>query len=230
VLALLYDIHGNLPALEAVLADAHAAGAQRYLLGGDYALFGAWPLETLARLQQLPADWLRGNGERWTAEPASAPQREPLRSALAACRALLSPGQIAQLAALPLALVCDGTLFCHASPSSDVAGFEPVAGEQEREQLAGISARRVIAGHTHHQFRRRAAVAGIELVNPGSVGLPLDGDRRAAYALIDAVGEITLRRVEYDVELSAAALRARFGAWAETVARRLERAELVLAP
>jgi diadenosine tetraphosphatase ApaH/serine/threonine PP2A family protein phosphatase len=229
VLAILYDIHGNLPALDAVLADAQAAGAHRWLLGGDYALFGAWPVETLDRLEGLEATWLRGNGERWTADPTDAPKREPLRSALAACRELLPVQRIAALAALPQELSLSGTLFCHASPGSDVIGFEPVPDDDESERLSGVSAPRVIAGHTHVQFRRPAAVAGVEIVNPGSVGLPLDGDRRAAYALQGSDDQVTLRRVEYDVEAAAEAVRERFGPWAETVARRLERAELVLA-
>ncbi len=58
MLALLYDVHGNLPALEATIADAEAAGARGWILGGDYALFGGWPAETVARLRQLePATW-----------------------------------------------------------------------------------------------------------------------------------------------------------------------------
>jgi len=74
VLAILYDVHGNLPALEAVLADAATAGATRYALGGDYALFGGSPAETVARLDALRgATWIRGNGERWTADPSQAP-------------------------------------------------------------------------------------------------------------------------------------------------------------
>ncbi len=230
MLAILYDIHGNLPALEAVLADAYAAGADDYLLGGDYALFGAWPAETLDRLDGLPATWLRGNGERWAADPSGAPAREPLRSALRTCRELLSPERIADLVALPPELERYGTLFCHASPGSDVLGFERAADDDEAERLAGVSAMRVVAGHTHVQFARPAAVAGIEIVNPGSVGLPLDGDQRAAYALLADDGEVHLRRVPYDVERAVAAVRERFGAWAETVARRLEQAQLILAP
>ena len=70
VLALLYDVHGNLPALEVVLDDAAARGAERFGLGGDYALFGAFPVETVARLRELDAFWIRGNGERWTGDPA----------------------------------------------------------------------------------------------------------------------------------------------------------------
>ena len=70
---ILYDLHGNLPALEAVLADAEAAGAERYLLGGDYALFGAWPLETVERLRGLDARWIRGNVDRWLVDEHDAP-------------------------------------------------------------------------------------------------------------------------------------------------------------
>ena len=83
MLGLLYDVHGNLPALEAVLADAEGAGVERWLLGGDYALFGAWPAETVGALRELDAVWLRGNGERWTAEPDDAP--EAIRAAIALC-------------------------------------------------------------------------------------------------------------------------------------------------
>lgn len=76
MLALLYDIHGNLPALEAVLTDAHERGAERYFIGGDVALFGPWPEDTVTVLQTLEhATWIRGNGERWTAD------RRPLRAA-----------------------------------------------------------------------------------------------------------------------------------------------------
>ena len=87
VLACLYDVHGNLPALEAVLEDARGAGADRYLLGGDYALFGGWPEETVARLRGLErARWIRGNGERWTARPGDAPDDDIVQGAIAACR------------------------------------------------------------------------------------------------------------------------------------------------
>ena len=69
---LLYDVHGNLPALEAVLAHAEGEGVDHWLLGGDYALFGGWPVETVDRLAALPdAVWIRGNGERWTADLSS---------------------------------------------------------------------------------------------------------------------------------------------------------------
>ena len=91
--------------------------------------------------------------------------------------------------------------------------------------LDGITSRRVIFGHTHLQFRRTTD-AGIELVNPGSVGLPFDGDRRAAYATIDADGNLELQRVEYDVDHAIAALRARAEPWAAGMISVLERGAL----
>lgn len=224
-LALIYDVHGNLPALEAVLADASGAGAAQHVLGGDYALFGPWPRETVERLLALEdARWIRGNGERWTAAAEDAPDDEVIQSAIVACRAALGDELTEELAALPETLTREDTLVCHASPVSDVRSFMPEPADDEDELLQSIGARRLVFGHTHLPFRRRAA-NGLELVNPGSVGMPFDGDPRAAYALVTDGGEIEHRRVAYDHEASAAALRKRFaGAFAETVARRIERA------
>ena len=221
MLALLYDIHGNLPALEAVLEDAAGVGATAHLLGGDYALFGAWPAETIERLAELDAEWIRGNGERWTAHPKEAPGTDLVQRAAQASRELLGEERVADLAALPQAVVREGTMFCHGSPVSDVRSFLPDPAEDEPELLAAVEARRLVFGHTHLQFRRRAA-AGIELINPGSVGMPFDGDPRAAYALLDDEGGVEHRRVDYDHAASAAAVRERFGDWAETIARRIE--------
>jgi diadenosine tetraphosphatase ApaH/serine/threonine PP2A family protein phosphatase len=221
VLALLYDVHGNLPALEAVLADAEAAGARRFLLGGDYALFGAWPAETVERLRGLEADWIRGNGERWTAAPGEAPGA--VHGAISVCRELLGEGLVAELAALPETLSADGTLYCHGSPVSDVRSFLPEPAEDEAELLRGVEARRLVFGHTHLAFVRTAA-GGIELVNPGSVGMPFDGDHRAAYAVVHPDGRVEGRRVAYDYVASAAAVRERLGEAGEVPARRIEQA------
>jgi diadenosine tetraphosphatase ApaH/serine/threonine PP2A family protein phosphatase len=221
VLALLYDVHGNLPALEAVLADAEAAGAERFLLGGDYALFGAWPRETVARLRALDADWIRGNGERWTAAPEEAP--EAVRPAIARCRELLGGELVEELAVLPETLSRGGSLYCHGSPLSDVRSFLPEPGDDEEELLAGVEAERLVFGHTHLAFTRRAA-NGIELVNPGSVGMPFDGDPRAAYALVGDDGALELRRVVYDHYASAAAVREVLGEAGELPAKRIEQA------
>jgi diadenosine tetraphosphatase ApaH/serine/threonine PP2A family protein phosphatase len=92
--------------------------------------------------------------------------------------------------------------------------------------LASVGERRVVFGHTHLPFAR-SSVRGIELVNPGSVGMPLDGDTRAAYALVHDDGRVEHRRVAYDNAASAMAVRERFpGDWTEVVAGRIERAAL----
>jgi diadenosine tetraphosphatase ApaH/serine/threonine PP2A family protein phosphatase len=223
--ALLYDIHGNLPALEAVLADARA---DRFLLGGDYVLFGPWPVETIAALRGLPnATWIRGNGERWTASPGQAPDGDVVQGAIAACREAVGPRLVEQLAALQEQDVLHGTRYCHASPVSDVRSFMPEPADDEHELLTGVPERRLIFGHTHLPFRRLSA-EGIELINPGSVGMPFDGDQRAAYALLHEDGSVEHRRVAYDYAASAAAVRQRFegAGWTETVALRISTARV----
>jgi len=225
MVALLYDIHGNLPALEAVLADAGAAGAECFVLGGDYALFGAWPRETIERLRGLDdTHWIRGNGERWTAAPGEAP--EPAQEPIATCRELLGDDLVAELAQLPEQLIEGETRYCHGSPISDVRSFLPEPADDEAELLAGVGEGRLVFGHTHVQFERQG-MSGIELLNPGSVGMPFDGDHRAAYALIGASGAVELRRVEYDHAASADAVRERLGEAGELHARRIEAAAFV---
>jgi predicted phosphodiesterase len=228
MLALLYDVHGNLPALEAVLADARDQGATRFVLGGDYALFGPYPRETVARLRELgSATWIRGNVDRWTANPDDAPDHPLPQSAIAACAQALGRAVVDELGALPEQHVEGGVRYCHGSPVSDVRSFLPEPAPDEAELLAGVTEDRLVFGHTHLPFRR-ASANGIELVNPGSVGLPLDGDTRAAYALVHDGAEIEHRRVEYDAAASAAALRERFAPapFAETIAARIETARL----
>ena len=212
MVACLYDIHGNLPALEAVLADA--AGADRYVLGGDYALFGGWAAETVVRLRELaPAVWIRGNCERLAARPETAPSR--VHPEIGAVRAALGDDLVEELAALPHSTERGDTLICHASPRDDSVSFTPEPAGDDAELLEGVTARRILFGHTHLPLRRIAA--GIELVNPGSVGLPFDGDPRAAYALVHDDGRVEHRRVEYDVEASAAKV-ASLGPWGRNVA------------
>ncbi|MBA2631245.1 MAG: metallophosphoesterase [Thermoleophilaceae bacterium] len=221
MLALLYDVHGNLPALEAVLADAEAAGASSYMLGGDYAVAGGWPVETVARLRALDARWIRGNTERWLADPSDAP--EPALPVIEACREALGAGLVAELVALPLEHRSGGTLFCHASPGSDMLSFLPQPAAADQDVLAGETARRVVFGHTHLAFRRPGP-DGVDLINPGSVGMPWDGDRRAAYALVKGDGVLEHRRVAYDHRASAERIREFYGPAGELAARRLEQA------
>lgn len=226
MLALLYDVHGNLLALEAVLEDARARGAARFLLGGDYALFGAWPAETVQRLRELDATWIRGNGERWTHTPGEAPGDAVVQGAIAACREALGAAVVDDLASLPQGHVEATTRYCHASPVSDVRSFLPTPGPDEAELLEGVEAARLVFGHTHLPFRRIAA-RGVELVNPGSVGMPFDGDPRAAYALVHPDGAVEHRRLPYDHAASADAVRDSFGEaeWTATVGRRLREAQ-----
>jgi diadenosine tetraphosphatase ApaH/serine/threonine PP2A family protein phosphatase len=227
MLALLFDIHGNLPALEAVLDDADAAGARRYLLGGDYAVFGGWQPETVARLRELQgATWIRGNVDRWAA--SHVPEPEPMHSGVLASRELLDEATLAALGALPeSADLGHGTRAWHASPKSDLASFWPEPGDDELELLEGVEDRRLVFGHFHVSFDRIGA-HGIELVGPGAVGMPMDGDHRAAWALLHDDGRIERRRVAYDHEASAARVRevADGAPWGDVVAARIERAGL----
>jgi diadenosine tetraphosphatase ApaH/serine/threonine PP2A family protein phosphatase len=227
MLALLFDIHGNLPALEAVLDDARAAGARRYLLGGDYAVFGGWQPETIARLRELQdATWIRGNVDRWAA--SHVPEPEPIHSGVLATRELLDADTIAELGALPeSADLGGGTRAWHASPKSDLRSFTPEPGADELELLDGVADRRLVFGHLHIAFERVGAY-DIELVAPGSVGIPTDGDHRAAWALMHDDGRIERRRVAYDHAASAARVRevADGAPWGEVVAARIARAAM----
>lgn len=228
-LAVLYDIHGNLLALEAVIEDARRETVGRFLFGGDYALFGPWPAETVAALRELPdARWIRGNVDRWSAHPEQAPDDELVRAAIADCRQALGEQVAEELGELDEQVVVGETFYCHASPISDMRSFMPEASDEDEQLLGGVEQARVVFGHTHLQFRR-SRDDGAELINPGSVGLPLDGDHRAAYALVRDDGSVELRRVAYDYEISAAAVEKRFrdARWARRSARRLRSAELV---
>jgi predicted phosphodiesterase len=213
LLALLYDIHGNLPALEAVLADA--GDAERFLLGGDYATLGAWPVETIERLRELDAEWIRGNVDRWLVDSSDIP--DFMVELVERSRAMIGEELCRELAALPESIADAGTLYCHASPLSDMDSFYPEPQDSDAERLMGVEAERVVFGHTHLAFARTGP-GGVRLVNPGSVGMPLDGDHRASYAVIDG-DRVEHRRVEYDWEASVAAVREQVG---EIPARRIE--------
>jgi diadenosine tetraphosphatase ApaH/serine/threonine PP2A family protein phosphatase len=230
MLALLYDIHGNLPALQAVLEDSRGYDVEGWLLGGDMAPFGAWPAETVARLRELSdATWIRGNTERWLVDPL--PPDEPMAAAVEACREALGDEVAEELGSLPEAARIDAyTVAWHGSPVSDMRSFMPEPTDDDAELLADVTDRRLVFGHTHLQFKRTAQgpEGDVELLNPGSVGIPLDGDHRAAWGLIAPDGSIELRRVAYDHAASAQALRDRYGdaEWVGIVAGRIERARL----
>jgi diadenosine tetraphosphatase ApaH/serine/threonine PP2A family protein phosphatase len=215
VRALLYDIHGNLPALEAVLADA--SDADDFLLGGDYATFGAWPVETVERLRDLDdAEWIRGNVDRWLVDSSDIP--DFMVELVERSREMAGEELCRELAALPESMTDSGTLYCHASPLSDMDSFYPEPHDTDAERLMGVEAERVVFGHTHLAFDREGP-GGIHLVNPGSVGMPFGGDHSASYAVIHDDDRIEHRRVEYDWRASVAAVRERVG---ELPARRIE--------
>jgi predicted phosphodiesterase len=205
--AVLADIHGNLPALEAVLAEAESAGAEAYVLLGDIAL-GPMPCLTLDLLTELGdrAIWVHGNCEREVVTAFDGGHLpEPFGQSAMATAALLDRSHRDRLDELPLTVTLDiaglgPTLFCHASPRRD---DEMVLVDSPPERwsavLGDVSAETVVLGHTHMQFDRLAA--GHRVINAGSVGMPY-GPPGANWALLGP--EVTLRRTRYD---SAAAAR-----------------------
>jgi len=220
VLALLYDIHGSLPALEVVLADAEAARVDAYLLGGDYGAWGPHPRECVDRLRGLPkTTWIRGNGERWTRDPPL--DRPEVMEALKERESGYGTDE-GWLYSLQAEVELDGVLYCHGSPLSDVDSFPWEPGEDDERMLNGVRETTVVFGHSHLQFRR-SGPNGTTLINPGSVGMPLDGDVRAAYAIRRDDGEFEFRRVEYDVEAAAAAYEALGGDFAVFAAARIRK-------
>jgi predicted phosphodiesterase len=205
MLAVLYDIHANLPALEAVLADARANGATAFLLGGDLVGFGPFPGETLARLRELdePSVWIRGNGERWLREPP-VDRPEILENVLEEARTF-SDEDIERLYRLPERAEVDGVVYVHGCWWSDVDSFGREPQDADELRVGPLHGRTLVFGHSHVQFRRSGAKNN-ELVNPGSVGMPLDGDTGAAWAAWDG-RDFVFHRTEYDVERVIAAAR-----------------------
>ena len=221
MLGLLFDIHGNIPALERVIEQADDEGINRWLLGGDYGTPSPWPLETLDRLKQLPnATWIRGNGERWLREPQR--DRPEVMESYAIFSGHLPEEVVDWLYALPPQAELDGVLYVHGSPLSDVESFAPQPEPDEERLLAGVHDRQVVFGHSHQQFRRPGP-DGTELLNPGSAGMPLDGDTRSAWAVRYDDGQFEFRRTEYDNQRAAEAYRKLGGEFGEFAARRLER-------
>ena len=220
MLALLYDIHGNLVALDEVLKDAEAAGADAYLLGGDFASWSPWPRETIERLRGLPSTtWIRGNGERWLREPPA--DRPDVVEALSEHDSGLGTDE-GWLYSLQAQFEQDGVLYVHGSPLADFESFAPEPGEDDERLLDGVYDKTVVFGHSHQQFSRPGP-NGTTLVNPGSAGMPLDGDVRAAYALRRNDGEFEFRRVEYDVERVAQAWEKVGGTFGTFAAQRIRR-------
>jgi putative phosphoesterase len=196
LVAALYDVHGNLPALEAVLEELETVEPDLVVVGGDVAL-GPFPRETLETLLSLDdrARFVRGNTDRNLDEFTTAS---------------LTQAQRDYLAGLPLTVSLDvdrlgAVLFCHASPRDDeeiVTRLSPA--ERLDPMLAGVSEEVVVCGHTHVQYDRR--VGDTRLVNAGSVGMPYEHEPGAYWALLGP--DVALRRTPYDLEEAVARVAA----------------------
>jgi predicted phosphodiesterase len=212
--AALYDIHGNLPALEAVLDEVRAAGVDAIVVGGDV-VPGPLPRETVACLAALalPVHYLRGNGERVVCaerrgEDVSAEVPAAFHETIRWSAAQLSDADAARLDAWPatLRLQVRGlgpVLFCHATPRNDVEIFTRLTAEERLFPVfAGVDAAVVVCGHTHMPFDRQ--VRGIRVVNAGSVGMPF-GEPGADWLLLGP--DLSPRHTAYDLEAAAGRIR-----------------------
>ncbi|HEX2236591.1 MAG TPA: metallophosphoesterase family protein [Actinomycetota bacterium] len=211
IVAALYDIHGNLPALDAVLEEVRESGADAVLVGGDVA-WGPWPRETVERLRELemPTAFVRGNADREVAHGGADSPSSPVDEITAWCRGRLTEEQRLWLDGLPAAVSLDvdglgGVLFCHGSPRSDEEVITVLTPEKRlADALEATEEETVVCGHTHMQFVR--ASGGHRVVNAGSVGLPYDGVPGAFWALLGP--DVALRRTAYEVHEAADGMRA----------------------
>lgn len=212
--ACLNDIHANLPALEAVLADVREARVDRIVVGGD-ALPGPMPRETLDLLYSLdiPTEFIIGNGDRETVVAARGPVSnvipEFFREAMRWNAAQLQPRDLETIDSWPLTiqLTVEGigeVLFCHATPRNDTEIFlKTTSDDKLRPIFDSLGVQLVVCGHTHMQFDR--IVGRTRIINAGSVGMPFQ-DAGAYWALLGP--GVKLRRTIYDFDRAASLVRA----------------------
>ena len=208
--AALYDIHGMLEPLDAVLGELSAVEVDVLVVGGDVAN-GPQPAETLERMRALGerVRWVRGNGDRALATGDAGVAVSPtVEASLRWTAARLTDEQRTFLGSLPESVVVnvDGlgdVRFCHATPRSDEEIVtEATPDDHLRSVLAGTDESLVVAGHTHMQLDR--PVDGVRWVNAGSVGMPYEGEAAAFWALLGP--GVELRRTPFDVERAANAI------------------------
>ncbi|MEJ7703817.1 MAG: metallophosphoesterase family protein [Geodermatophilaceae bacterium] len=214
--AVLSDVHGVLPALEAVLAEPDVASADLIVLAGDIAA-GPLPVETLDRLVGLGerAVWLRGNADRELVAAARGGTTVIPDPVAPWAAAQLRRDQVELLAGLPYPVVRElpgfgNVLFCHGTPrDDDEVVLVDTRIERWREVLSTVdsSISTVVCGHTHMPFVR--LVLGRLIVNPGSVGMPY-GRPGAHWALL-VDGAVQLRRTEFDYDAACAQIEATSG-------------------
>ena len=201
--AAIADIHGNLPALQAVLADVEPEAVDAIVVVGD-SVTGPFAAETFDLLRSVGARVVRGNADRLE-EVERFDEHEARWS-----EQRLGADRLAEAAAWPLALELelDGlgrALFCHSTPYSD----EPIytrttPDDQLAEVLGPVAAEVLVCGHTHVQYDRWLP-SGLRVVNPGSVGMPYEGRQGAFWAILGP--DVEMRRTEYDVDAAVAAIR-----------------------
>jgi putative phosphoesterase len=204
--AALSDIHGNLPALEAVLADVEREGVGAVVVAGDV-IGGPFPAEVFDRLTSLPdVRFVRGNADRFVLEGTDEYGEDWETE-----RRRMGEERLAAVASWPLTheFEIDGlgrTLVCHAIPTADEPIFTKLTPDEEVAALIGdVDADLVVVGHTHIQVDRRLP-SGLRIVNAGSVGLPYEGRRGAFWTILGPTVEP--RHTEYDVEAAVASMRA----------------------
>jgi putative phosphoesterase len=201
--AAISDIHGNLPALEAVLADLDREPVDQIVVVGD-TISGPWPAEVFDVLADAKALVVRGNVDRLALVGGEGSIGDWSARRLADRRS--------RVAAWPLTveLHIEGlgrVLFCHATPTSDEPIYTRLTPDTDVVQLfETVDADVVVCGHTHIQYDRTLS-GGLRIVNPGSVGMPYEGARGAFWALLGP--DVELRRTEYDVDAAVAAMRKR---------------------
>lgn len=212
--AALYDIHSNLPALEAVIQDVRQAGVDLIVIGGDV-VPGPMPSETLAYLLGLdiPMRFIHGNGDRAVLELKAGRETTalppPVRELARWVAGQLDAGQERILAGWPstLRLEIPGVgevLFCHATPRNDTEIFTRLTPEDAlRPVFEGVDVSLAVCGHTHMQFDRR--VGDLRVVNAGSVGMPF-GETGAFWLLLGP--DVQLRHTLYDLDRAAERVRA----------------------
>ena len=231
-LAVVSDIHGNLTALEAVIADLHARSPDLVVQGGDLAYGGARSAEVVDRIRDLHWPGVVGNTDEMLWRPellatlvAGAPKLKALFEMLfnemaPFCAAALGAQRIAWLRQLPDRWAGHGTTVVHAAPGDVWKGAMPTATDEELLRIYGPLGTPIVCyGHIHVPFVRR--LASLTIANSGSVSMSYDGDTRASYLLIDG-GVVSVRRVEYDVEEEIAELSARkypHAAWQAAILR-----------
>ncbi len=207
--AVVADIHGNLPALRATLAAIDAERVDAIVVCGDTA---AGPL-VQSSLEMLcarrePVYWVAGNGERETVDRFDGVEPRDASSEWAVWTAqTIDRTWRDRMAAWPIALELDGACYCHATPRADDENLtRATPADTLATALAGISAALIVAGHTHQQFIR-ALPDGRAVANAGSIGLPYEGRPGAFWMIVnDRIPQ--LRETQYDIPAAARELRA----------------------